>query len=117
MVEKMSESQARNWAVLIHLSALLGFIIPFGNILAPLVIWLLKKEDSPFIDDQGKEAVNFQISMTIYAIISAILIVIIIGFVLLGVIAIIEIIFIIIAAVNASNGVKYRYPLSIRFIK
>ena len=117
MVEKMSESQARNWAVLIHLSALLGFIIPFGNILAPLVIWLLKKEDSPFIDDQGKEAVNFQISMTIYAIISAILIVIIIGFVLLGVIAIIEIIFIIIAAINASNGVKYRYPLSIRFIK
>lgn len=117
MVEKMSESQARNWAVLIHLSALAGFIIPFGNILAPLIIWLLKKEDSPFIDDQGKEAVNFQISMTIYAIISAILIVIIIGFVLLGVIAIIEIIFIIIAAINASNGVKYRYPLSIRFIK
>jgi len=117
MVEKMSESQARNWAVLIHLSALLGFIIPFGNIIAPLVIWLIKKEESPFIDDQGKEAVNFQISMTIYAIISAILIVIIVGFVLLIAVGILEIIFIIIAAINASNGVKYRYPLSIRFIK
>ena len=117
MTTKMSESQARNWAVLIHLSALLGFIIPFGNILAPLVIWLIKKEESPFIDDQGKEAVNFQISMTIYAIISAILIVIIVGFVLLIAVGILEIIFIIIAAVNASNGVKYRYPLSIRFIK
>ncbi|MCP2519663.1 DUF4870 domain-containing protein [Candidatus Aminicenantes bacterium AC-708-M15] len=117
MTTKISESQERNWAVLIHLSALAGFIIPFGNILAPLIIWLLKKEGAPFIDDQGKEAVNFQISMTIYAIISAILIVIIIGFVLLIAIGLLEIIFIIIAAVNASNGVKYRYPLSIRFIK
>jgi hypothetical protein len=117
MATKISESQARNWAVLCHLSALIGFIIPFGNIIAPLVIWLIKKEESPFIDDQGKEAVNFQISMTIYAIISAILIFIIIGFVLLIAVGLLEIIFIIVAAVRASNGEKYRYPLSIHFIK
>jgi len=104
--------------MLCHVIALCGFIgIPFGNILGPLVVWLLKREEDPFIDAQGKEALNFQISMTIYALVSLILIFILIGFVLLFAIAIVNIVLVIIASIKAYNGESYRYPLTIRFIK
>ncbi len=105
------------WAMFCHLSALAGFVIPFGNILGPLVVWLMKKDVYPLVDDQGKEALNFQISMTIYLIVSAVLILILIGIVLLIGLAIFEIIVIIMAMVKANDGVAYRYPLNIRFIK
>lgn len=114
---KMQEAQERTWGMLAHLSALAGYIIPFGHIIGPLVIWLIKKDESPFVDDQGKESLNFQISITIYAIVSAILIVIVLGILLLIGIAIFDIIMIIIAAVKANEGEKFRYPLCIRFIK
>ena len=114
---KMDPSQERNWAMLAHLSALAGFIIPLGNIIGPLVIWLIKKDESEFVSDQGKEALNFQISVTIYMIVSAILIVIVIGIFLLIAIGIFMLVMIIIAAVKASSGEKYRYPFTIRLIK
>ena len=108
----------RNVAMLCHLAAFAGFIgIPFGHILGPLLVWLLKREESPFVDAHGKESLNFQISMTIYFIISAILMLVVIGFVLLVVLFVFEIIAIIIAATRANNGVEYRYPLSMRFLK
>jgi len=105
------------WAMLCHLSALVGFVIPLGNILGPLVIWLIKKDEYPLVADQGKEALNFQISMTLYYIISAILIIILIGIVLLIGLAIFSLIVTIIAMVKANEGVAYRYPMCIRFIK
>jgi len=74
--------------MLCHLTALLGIIgIPFGNIVGPLIIWLLKKNVYPFVNEQGKESLNFQISMTIYALAAALLILIKIGFFLLFIIA------------------------------
>ncbi|MCK9554724.1 DUF4870 domain-containing protein [bacterium] len=101
-----------------HLSALSCYIgIPFGNIIGPLVIWLIKKDEMPFVSEQGKEALNFQISMTIYAIVSFFLIFAVVGFFLLFAIAIINLIFVISAAVTASKGESYRYPLAIRFLK
>jgi len=106
----------RMWAMLCHLFALAGFIIPFGNVIGPLVGWLIKKEESEFVNDQGKEAVNFQISMTIYIIISAFLVVVLIGIPLLIGLAIFDLIMIIVAAIKANDGVKYRYPLTIRLI-
>jgi uncharacterized Tic20 family protein len=100
------------------LSALLGLVlISFGHILGPLVVWLLKRNDDPFIDEQGKESLNFQISITIYVIIAAILCVILIGFVLLGILIIADVILIVVASVKASNGEGYRYPFTIRLIK
>lgn len=105
------------WAMLCHLSALAGFIIPLGNILGPLVIWLIKKDEFPLVADQGKEALNFQISMTIYYIVALILIIVLIGFVLLIGLGIFSLIFTIIAMVKANEGTAYRYPLCIRFIK
>ncbi|HET7658443.1 MAG TPA: DUF4870 domain-containing protein [Bacillales bacterium] len=105
-------------ALFTHLSAFAMFFIPsFGNIIGPLVLWLIFRERSSYVDRHGKEALNFQISFTIYFIISGILCLIIIGFVLIGILFILWMIFVIVATVRASNGEDYRYPMSIRFIK
>lgn len=106
----------RMWAMFCHLSALAGFVIPFGNIIAPLVIWMIKKEEYGMVNEHGKEALNFQISMTIYLIASAILIIVVIGIVLLIILPIFALIVIIIAAIKANEGESYRYPFTIRFL-
>ena len=107
----------RNWAMFIHLSGLVGYFIPFGNIIAPFILWMMKKDQSSFIDDQGKEAINFQITITIYAVISAVLILLLIGIALIFVVGLLALIFIIIAAIKANEGVYYRYPLTLRLVK
>ncbi|MDY6852424.1 MAG: DUF4870 domain-containing protein [Thermodesulfobacteriota bacterium] len=104
--------------MLCHLSALAGFIgIPFGNIIGPLIIWLIKKNDFPFVNEQGKEALNFQISLTIYGIIAALLIFVVIGIFLLIGLGIFGLIMVIIASIKANQGESYRYPITIRIIK
>jgi uncharacterized Tic20 family protein len=113
----LSEKDARLWGMLCHLSALAGFIIPFGSIIGPLVIWLIKKNESPFVDDQGKESLNFQITVIIAAFICGVLMLILIGIFLLIALGITTLIFIIIASMKANNGEAYRYPFAIRFIK
>ncbi|MBC8469937.1 MAG: DUF4870 domain-containing protein [Planctomycetes bacterium] len=106
------------WAMICHLSGLAGIILPAsGNIVAPLIIWQIKKDNNPFIDEQGKEAVNFQISMSIYLIASIILSFICIGVPLIIATIIVFFVFLLIAAVKANNGYHYRYPLTMRFIK
>jgi len=113
----MNEKDARTWAMLCHIGAFAGYIIPFGHIIAPLVIWLIKKDESPFVDDQGRESLNFQISMSIYAIIALLLTLVVIGVVLLIAVVIFDVIMVIIAAVRANTGERYRYPLCMRFVK
>ena len=103
--------------MLCHLLAFSGFIIPFGMIIGPLVIWLIKKDRSQFVNEQGKEALNFQISIIIYSIVATILSLIVIGIFLLIAILVVWIIFVILASVKAHEGKSYRYPLTIRFIK
>jgi hypothetical protein len=108
----------RMWATLCHLSALVGYVgVPFGHIIGPLVVWLIKREQLPFLDDQGKEALNFQISVTIYGLVCVPLVFLIIGIPLLIAVALFQLIFTIIAGVKASTGVAFRYPLCIRFIR
>lgn len=110
--------EARKWAMICHLVALVGLLgNGIGFVLGPLIVWMLKKDEDPFIDEQGKEAVNFQITMMIAAIISGILMLVLIGFLLITIVAAIMIIFPIIGAIKANDGVHYRYPLTIRFIK
>ncbi|MFK7910081.1 MAG: DUF4870 domain-containing protein [Akkermansiaceae bacterium] len=107
----------RTWAMLAHLSSFLGWIgIPFANLIAPFVMWQIKKDEMPFGSSQAKECLNFQISMTIYAIISGILCLVLIGFVLLFALFVFDVVITIIAAINANDGKAYRYPLTIRFI-
>ena len=91
-------------------------IIPFGNILAPIIIWLIKKENLPFVQDQGKEVLNFQISMIIYLAISGILYFLLIGIPILIGLIIFDFIITIIATVNANDGKYFCYPITIHFI-
>lgn len=107
----------KSWAMAAHLGSLAGYLIPFGNIIAPVVIWQMKKDQSAFIAEHAKEAANFQITVMIGMAISALLMLVVIGVFLLFAIGIIDIVFIIMAAVAANKGEQYRYPISIRFIK
>lgn len=91
--------------------------MPFGNILGPLVVWLIKRHDSPYIDYHGKEALNFQISLILYLIASAVLIIVLVGILLIIVVGVAGIVLTIIAAVRASEGEEYRYPMTIRLVK
>ena len=111
------KSDETMWAMFCHLGGLFGFVFPFGNILAPLAIWLVHRDSFPLVDDQGKEAVNFQISISIYLIASALMILIVIGFVLLIALLIFALVVTVSAAIQASKGGKYRYPFTIRFIQ
>lgn len=107
----------RTWGMLCHLSAFAGFIIPFGGIIAPLVIWLIKKDEMAFVNDQGKEVINFLITIFIASVVCLALILVLIGFVLMPILAIYAIVMIIIAALKANEGVYYRYPFTLRLIK
>ncbi len=108
----------RTWALFAHLSSFLGWIgLPLANIIAPLVIWQIKKDEMPFAASQAKECLNFQITMTLFSIISAILCLIFIGIIGLIAIVIIDIVFTIIAAIKANDGIAYRYPFTMRLIQ
>ena len=102
---------AKNMAMLCHLLGLLT------NFIGPLVLWLVKKDDDPFIDRQGKEALNFQITVAIAGIVSGLLIAVCIGAILMPVVCVLDLVFSIIACVKSSKGEDYRYPVSIRFVK
>ena len=93
------------------------FLPSIGNILVPLIVWLIKKDSHPFINQEGKEALNFQICITIYAWITALLCFVLIGFLIAPVLGIFVIVVCIIGTVKAADGTGYRYPLTIRFIK
>ena len=108
---------ARTWGMMAHLSALAGYVIPFGNIIGPLIVWLVKKDEFPFVDDQGKEAVNFQISFSIYMFVAALSLYVCVGFILVPALAITGLVFIILGTIKANNGEYYRYPMTIRLIK
>jgi hypothetical protein len=108
----------RTWAMLCHLGALAGmFVAGFGSIVIVLIIWLIKRESSPFIDQHGKESLNFQITILIAAVISMVLTIVFIGFLLLLIVAIVNIVLVIIAGLKANAGEPYRYPIAIRLIK
>jgi uncharacterized protein len=119
------ESQARTWNMLCHLSALAGFVgVPLGNVLGPLIVWQIKKNEIPSVDIHGKAALNFQLTVLIAVFISVIAGFILsffcIGFLLFFVamaIGLAGLIFAIIAGIKANNGEDYKYPYSIEFVK
>jgi uncharacterized protein len=118
------ESQARTWNMLCHLSALAGLIIPFGNILGPLLVWQIKKNEIPSVNVHGKAALNFQITVVIAlfagAVVALLLSFFCIGFLLIPVVMLIGLaglIFAIIAGIKANNGEDYKYPFSLDLVK
>lgn len=109
--------EARNWATFCHLAGFAGILIPlFGNLLGPLLIWLWKRDEFEFVRDQGKEALNFQITISIAGLICSFLFFIFIGHILLGLVVIFNVVCIVLAALSTSKGQAYRYPFSLRLL-
>ena len=115
-----TDKDARMWAMFCHLAGVGAFvpILPvLGGVIAPLVVWQIKKDTFGFVDEQGKEAVNFQITVAFCALLAGLLCFICAGIVLLPIVYLLDVVFLVIAAVKASDGLHYHYPLVIRFIK
>jgi uncharacterized Tic20 family protein len=112
------DKTVRNWAMGCHMIALVGLLgNGIGLVVGPIILWLIKREDHPFIDEQGKEAVNFQITMCIALFVSALLIFVAIGIALLPILGLVDVVLTIVAGLKAANGEHFRYPFAIRFIK
>jgi uncharacterized Tic20 family protein len=110
-------AEERQWGLFAHLSALAGLVIPLGSVIGPLIIWQIKKDTMPFVADQGKEALNFNITVAIAAIIAGLLIFVVVGLLLLPLVGIAWLVLTILAAVKANNGEAYRYPFTLRLVK
>ena len=108
----------QNWAMACHLAALSGFIIPLGNVIGPLVVWLIKKDTMPMVNQHGKESLNFQITVLIAFMVCLVLTLVVIGVVLMFVVGIGALVLTIMAAVKVSNGqFDYKYPFTLRLVK
>lgn len=110
-------SEEKNWAMLCHLGAFGGFVLPFGNVFVPLAIWLLKKDSSGFVDAHGKEVVNFQITLTGILALCAVLYLLLIGFMFHLIFVLFGVVVTVLGAIKAQNGERYRYPLTWRLVK
>jgi len=108
---------ANQWALVLHLSQYAGFIVPLGGFIAPIVIWQVKKEDVPGLDEHGKNIANWLVSSFVYAAVCGLLTIVLIGFVGLFVIAIMAVAFPLIGALKANDGEAWKYPLTIAFFK
>ena len=111
------EKQEREWAMFLHLSLLLGTVAPIIGLVAPIVIWQIKKDEMPLMDVHGKNVMNWIISFVIYCTMSVILIFVIIGIPLLIALAAISLIFPIIGGIKANKGEVWKYPMTMEFLK
>lgn len=114
---QLSERDERMFATFAHLAIIAGFVVPLGNVIAPLVIWLTQRDKSDYVDIHAKEALNFQITVTILAFGGLILSFIIIGIPLLIMLGLACLVFSILGAIKANEGEMYEYPFNLRIIK
>lgn len=110
------DRELRQWATILHLSLLAGLIVPVGGLIAPIIIYILKKDDVPGLQAHGHVVFNWMISALIYGVISVILMLVLIGFVMIWLLALLALIFPIIGAIKANDGELWPYPLSIQFL-
>jgi len=109
--------QTNQWAMILHLSQFAGYLVPFAGLIAPIVIWQVKKNDLPGIDAHGKVVMNWILSALIYGVVSFLLTFILIGIPMIFILGLLLIIFPIIGGIKANNGEVWKYPLSIPFFK
>lgn len=114
---RVPSKDEKNWATFAHLAALAGFVVPFGNLLGPLIIWLLKRDESKFVEQEAKESLNFQISVSLYFIACIVLVFLLIGIPLMLILGIFNIVMVIMATIKANGGEHVQYPLNLRLIK
>jgi uncharacterized protein len=115
-VRQLTDTE-RNWAMFCHLSAFAGYFFPFGGIIGPLVCWLSRKDESSWVDENGKASMNFNLSILLYCILMIPLCFIIVGFILIGFLLTLRIVCTIIASVQSSKGIRFKYPIAIPFIQ
>ena len=113
----VDDRQVRQWALVLHLSLLAGFVIPLAGMVAPIIIWQLKKEEMPGLDAHGKVVTNWIISSIIYGGVSVLLIFVLIGIPLIVLLCLVGVIFPIIGGIKASDGEVWKYPMSIAFFR
>jgi hypothetical protein len=106
----------RTWGILAHASAFVGLVVPFGNVLGPLLVWAIKKQESEFVAANGREALNFQITWTILLILAGLSILVFVGLILLPILALAWLILVIIAIIRASDDEVYDYPLTLDLV-
>jgi len=111
------DHEIRNTAVAAHLSTFAGLIVPFGSVIGPLAVWLTRRHRDPFIDQAGREALNFGISIAIYGSLLLVAALMLIGIPLLVVGVIAWVVLASLAAAKASQGQPYRYPLTMRLVR
>ncbi len=107
----------RDWAMFCHLSALAGYFFPFGSIIGPIICWISRKDESAWIDINGKSSLNFQISVLLYMVLAIPLCFILIGIPIIVFLIILKVVCIIIAGIRAGKGETFKYPVSIPFIQ
>ena len=112
-----ADQAVRNTAVAAHLSTFAGLIVPFGSIIGPLAVWLTRRDRDPFIDQAGREALNFGISIAIYGAVLLVAALMLVGIPLLMVGVVAWVVLASLAAVKASEGQSYRYPLTLRLVR
>lgn len=100
-----------------HLSQLLNLVTGLGGFIVPLLLWQLKKDEIAKVDYEGKEIINFQLSMFLYTLLSSLLIIFLVGFIFLGFVLIVSIVTPILQAQKSKHRQEVRYPLTIRFFK
>lgn len=113
---QLSERDERMFATFAHLGILAAFI-PAGNILAPLIIWLTQRDKSEYVDLHAREALNFQITVSLFMLIAGVLSIVLIGIPILILLVLASLVFSIIGAMKANNGEMYEYPFNLRLIK
>lgn len=106
----------RTWGMVAHLAALAGIVIPFGNVLGPLIVWVARREGSHFVGEQAKEALNFNITVAFAALACFVLMWLLVGVLLFAALALYWLAMTIVAAVKASEGIRYRYPFALRLV-
>lgn len=111
------DGEARKWAMFCHYAAFAWFFAPMiGNVIGPLVIWQLKRESDPYVDAQGKEALNFQITLSLALMVCGALAWVVIGFPLMALVSVVGLVLTVIGGIRANEGKPWRYPFCIRFL-
>lgn len=114
--EPRPSDDARTWGMLAHLLTLLGYLVALGHVLPPLIVYLSKKDQDPFVADQARESLNFQITCLLLFLVSLPLICVGIGVLLVVLVGLFQLIFVIVASIAAHDGQRYRYPLTLRLV-
>ncbi|WP_462180971.1 DUF4870 domain-containing protein [Pseudoalteromonas gelatinilytica] len=113
----VADKEQRTWAMFCHLSALAGLLFPFGSVIGPLIVWLVKKEEMPLVAEHGRKSLNFQLTMMIAYIVCFMLMFVVVGVILLPLVALFSLIMVVISAIKANDGKEVKYPMAIEFIK